>query len=96
MADFTYQEMFPLEDDNTNYYCLTKDHITSENFKGAEILKIDPQGLTLLAERAFRDAAHLLRPSHLKLVAKILDDPESSDNDRYVARDKGNDFFETL
>lgn len=87
MADFTYQEMFPVKDDNTNYYCLTKKHITSETFEGVEILKIARQGLTLLSERAFRDVAHLLRPSHLKLLAKILDDPESSDNDRYVARE---------
>lgn len=85
MVDFTYQEMFPVGQDDTDYYCLTKEHVTSTTFEGKDILKISDEGLTLLAERAFRDVSHLLRPSHLKLVAKILDDPESSDNDRYVA-----------
>ena len=85
MVEFAYQEMFPLEDDTTEYRRLTDDHISSKSFAGIEILQIAPEGLTLLAEQAFRDVSHLLRPSHLALLAKILDDPESSDNDRYVA-----------
>ncbi|MCD6184933.1 MAG: fumarate hydratase [Deltaproteobacteria bacterium] len=85
MVDFKYQEMFPVGQDDTDYDCLTKKHVTASTFEGKNILKIAGEGLTLLAERAFRDVSHLLRPSHLKLVAKILDDPESSDNDKYVA-----------
>jgi fumarate hydratase class I len=87
MVDFEYQEMFPLGDDTTEYRRLTDAHVSVDVFKGAEMLTVAPEGLTLLAEQAFKDVSHLLRPSHLKLLAKILDDPESSDNDRYVALD---------
>ncbi|MGB5992099.1 MAG: fumarate hydratase [Desulfobacterales bacterium] len=85
MVEFTYQDMFPLGDDTTDYRRLTDDHVSLDAFKGSEILTITPEGLTLLAEHAFTDVSHLLRPSHLSLLAKILNDPESSDNDRYVA-----------
>jgi len=85
MVEFEYQDMFPLEGDTTQYRKLTEDHIHTDTFKGQEILAIAPEGLTLLAEHAFKDVSHLLRPSHLLLLAKIIDDPESSDNDRYVA-----------
>jgi len=85
MEEFLYEEMFPLGQDTTEYRLLTKDYISLETFNSAEILRIAPEGLTLLAEEAFTDAAFLLRSSHLKLLAKILDDPESSDNDRFVA-----------
>ena len=85
MVEFTYQEMFPLKEDTTEYSRLTDDHVSLQSFEGAKILKIAPEGLTLLAEQAFKDVSHLLRPSHLELLAKILDDSESSDNDKYVA-----------
>ena len=85
MADFAYQEMFPLGEDSTEYRLLTKDHVSVKVFEGKDILKIEAQGLTLLTEQAFGDIAFMLRPSHLKLLAAISDDPESSDNDRYVA-----------
>lgn len=85
MTDFKYQEMFPLGDDTTEYRLLTEEHVSLKSFEDGEILKIAPKGLELLAEQAFTDVSHLLRPSHLRLVAKILDDPKSSDNDRYVA-----------
>lgn len=85
MVEFTYQDMFPLGDDTTDYRRLTDDHVSLDAFKGTEILTIAPEGLTLLAEHAFTDVSHLLRPSHLSLLTKILNDPESSDNDRYVA-----------
>ena len=84
MADFKYQDMFPLTEDSTEYRLLTEDHVSTADFDGAEVLKVSAQGLTFLAEQAFNDVAHLLRPSHLKLLAAILDDPESSANDRYV------------
>ena len=85
MTEFKYQEIFPIGEDTTEYRLLTQEHVSSKSFEDIEILKITPEGLELLAEQAFQDVSHLLRPSHLKLLAKILDDPESSENDRYVA-----------
>ncbi len=85
MTDFKYQEIFPIGEDTTEYRLLTQEHVSSKSFEDNEILKISPEGLELLAEHAFRDVSHLLRPSHLKLLAKILNDSESSENDRYVA-----------
>jgi fumarate hydratase, class I len=87
MDDFKYQEMFPLAQDPSEYRLITKEFITTGLFDGKDIVKVDPQALTLLAEEAFRDVSHLLRPSHLELVARILDDPEASDNDKYVAKE---------
>jgi len=85
MAEFEYQKMFPVAEDTTEYRLLTQDHISTGTFEGAEVLKVSAQGLILLAEQAFSDVSHLLRSSHLELLAAILDDPESSANDRYVA-----------
>lgn len=87
MADFAYQEIFPLGDDTTEYRLLTKDHVSVKSFEGSEILSIAPEGLTLLAEQAFKDVSHLLRPAHLKKLSAILDDPEASENDKFVALD---------
>lgn len=85
MVEFTYQPMFPLKEDSTEYYQLSSEHVASTSVNGAEVLQIAPEGLTLLAERAFTDVAHLYRTSHLKQLRKIFDDPQSSPNDRYVA-----------
>jgi fumarate hydratase class I len=85
MGEFVYQELFPLGDDNTEYRLLTTDYVSTAPFEGTALTKIDPQGLTFLAEAAFKDVSHLLRASHLSQLAEILDDPEASDNDRYVA-----------
>lgn len=82
---FTYQEPFPLGKDETEYYLLTKDHVSLANFEGETILKIDPEGLTKLANAAFRDTSFMLRKSHLEQVASILHDKDASDNDKYVA-----------
>ena len=71
--------------DNTEYYLLTKDYVSVSEFEGKEILKVAPEGLTLMAQTAFRDVEFLLRPEHQKQVASILSDPEASDNDKYVA-----------
>jgi fumarate hydratase, class I len=87
MDNFKYQEMFPLAQDPSEYRLITKEFISTNLFDGKVIVKVDPQALTLLAEEAFRDVSHLLRPSHLELVARILDDPEASDNDKYVAKE---------
>jgi fumarate hydratase, class I len=87
MNNFKYQEMFPLAQDPSEYRLITKEFISTELFDGKNIVKVDPQALTLLAEEAFRDVSHLLRHSHLELVARILHDPEASDNDKYVAKE---------
>lgn len=83
--DFKYQDPFPLGKDETEYYLLTKDHVSLANFEGETILKVDPEGLTKLANAAFRDTSFMLRKSHLEQVASILHDKEASDNDKYVA-----------
>lgn len=82
---FTYQKPFPLTEDTTEYRLITKDHVRVETFMGREILVVEPEGLTLLANEATKDISFMLRPAHLKQVAAILEDPEASDNDRYVA-----------
>ena len=82
---FVYQEPFPISKDDTEYYLLTKDYVSVSEFEGNEILKVQPEGLTLMAQTAFRDVEFLLRPEHQKQVAKILDDPEASENDKFVA-----------
>ncbi len=87
MNDYAYHELLPLGKDETPYRLLTTDHVSVVEFEGREILKVAPEGLTLLADQAIRDSAHLLRPSHLAQVRTILDDPEASDNDRFVALD---------
>ena len=84
MTEFLYQDPFPLSKDTTEYRLLSKDYVTTDSLDGRQIIKITPEGLTLLAEEAFRDVSHLLRRSHLKQLSSILDDPESSVNDRYV------------
>jgi len=85
MVDFKYQEMFPVTEDSTEYRLLTEDHVSTATFDGARLLKVPAEALTLLSEEAFHDVSHLLRPAHLKQLAAIFDDPESSANDRYVA-----------
>jgi fumarate hydratase class I len=85
MTDFVYSPMFPLGPDTTEYDAISKDHVTAGECDGRPILKVAPEGLTLLAERAFHDAAFFLRPSHLDELAAVLGDPESSANDRTVA-----------
>jgi fumarate hydratase class I len=82
---FVYQEAFPLAQDETEYYLLSKEHVSVAEFDGQEILKVEPEALTLLAQQAFHDAAFMLRVSHQKQVASILLDPEASENDKYVA-----------
>ncbi|UCH91452.1 MAG: fumarate hydratase [Nitrospirota bacterium] len=85
MGEFQYQEIFEHSADTTTYRKLTSDYVSTANFEGQEIVKVRPEALTLLAREAMDDVSHLLRSSHLKQLAKILDDPEASDNDRFVA-----------
>ena len=83
--DFKYEKMFQLGKDTTEYYLLTKDYVSVSEFEGKPILKIEKEGLTKMAQTAFRDVSFLLRRSHNEQVAKILRDPEASENDKYVA-----------
>lgn len=79
--------LFPLAKDNTPYRKLTDDFVSAAAFEGEPILKVQPEALRLLAAAAFDDINHLLRPAHLNQLASILDDPEATDNDRFVAYD---------
>ena len=85
MSSFKFETMFPLKEDTTKYRRLTKEHVRIKDFQGSKILMIEPDGLTLLANQAFKDVAHLYRSEHLKKLKMIIDDPKSSDNDRYIA-----------
>jgi fumarate hydratase class I len=79
--------LFPLGESETPWRKLSSDHVTVDAFRGEEMLVVEPEGLRLLSETAFGDINHLLRPGHLKQLASILDDPEATDNDRFVAYD---------
>ncbi len=83
--EFKYAPMFQLGKDETEYYLLTKDHVSVSEFEGKPILKVEAEGLTKMINQAFRDVSFLLRRAHNEQVAKILTDPEASDNDKYVA-----------
>lgn len=85
MSEFKYQEPFPMGADTTEYRLLTKDHVSVVECDGRRILKVAPEGLNLLAREAFRDVSFYLRASHLQQLASILEDPEASDNDKFVA-----------
>jgi len=82
---FHYQDPFPLSKDQTEYYLLTKDGISTAEFDGKEILKVAPDALTKLAKACFHDCSFMLRTEHHEMVAKILGDEEASENDKYVA-----------
>ncbi len=82
---FHYQKMFPLGEDRTEYRLLTDEFVECVDFNGESILKVAPEGLTFLAETAMREIAFKLRTEHLEKVAAILDDPESTENDRTIA-----------
>lgn len=83
--EFKYYDPCPTGEDKTTYYRLTNEYVSASTFEGKEVLKIDPQGLTLLAQRAMKDVSFLLRSEHLEQMSAILNDPEASDNDKYVA-----------
>lgn len=82
---FHYQEPFPLGPDTTEYKLITKDYVKVENWNGHEMLVIDPEALTILANAASHDNSFMLRREHNQMVAKILNDPEASENDKFVA-----------
>ena len=85
MADFFYQDPYPLLRDNTEYRKVTSDYVKVEKLGDREILTVDPKGLELLAQEAMTDVSFYLRTSHLEKLNAILSDPEATDNDRFVA-----------
>lgn len=85
MSEFNYEKPFQILKDTTNYRLLTSEYVSTEECNGRKILKVDPKGIQLLAKHAMEDVSFYLRTAHLESVAKILDDPEATDNDRFVA-----------
>ena len=85
MSEFAYSPLLPLGPDETEYRLVSTDGVSTFEADGHTFLKVEPEALTTLAQEAFHDIAHYLRPSHLAMLAKILDDPEASGNDRFVA-----------
>ena len=85
MTEFKYQKPFPVGADNTQYRKLSSEFVSTIEVDGRKILKVDPKGLELLAKEAMADVGFYLRATHLEKLAKILDDPEATDNDRFVA-----------
>ena len=82
---FHYQEPFPLGPDTTEYQLITKDYVKVENWNGHEMLVVDPEALTVIANVASHNCSFMLRREHNEMVAKILNDPEASENDKFVA-----------
>ncbi|MBJ7461101.1 MAG: fumarate hydratase [Ilumatobacteraceae bacterium] len=87
MADFDFTEIFPLGPDTTTYRSLGNEGVSTFDSPAGTFLRVEPSAITMLTGTAMRDIAHLLRASHLQQLANILDDPEASDNDRFVALD---------
>lgn len=82
---FIWQEPFLQNKDGTEYTLISDQHITVTELDGEEVIKIAPEALTLLARQAFYEASFFLRSAHLQQVASILNDPQASSNDKYVA-----------
>jgi fumarate hydratase class I len=87
MPGFSYTDLLPLGPDTTEYRLIDQAGVTPRRALGREFLEVEPQALTLLTAQAMHDIAHLLRPAHLRQLRTILDDPEASPNDRFVASD---------
>jgi fumarate hydratase class I len=88
MADFPFTELLPLgHHDHVPYRLLTKDHVSTFEAAGRTFLRVEPEALTMLTREAMHDIAHFLRPGHLEQLRRILDDPEASPNDKFVALD---------
>ena len=85
MTDFSYTPMFQLGEDPTSYRLLTTDHVSTSNFEGKSVLKVEREALTAMAREALSDVNYFYRTRHLASLSHILDDPEASDNDRFVA-----------
>ncbi len=87
MPEFAYTDLLPTGPDETEYRLLTAEGVSTVEAGGRTFLQVEPEALRLLAYEAMHDIAHLLRPAHLAQLRRILDDPEASPNDRFVALD---------
>jgi fumarate hydratase, class I len=87
MPEFSYSELLPTGPDSTEYRLLTTDGVSVRQALGRDFLQVEPEALTQLTSTAMKDIAHLLRPAHLRQLRSILDDPEASGNDKFVAGD---------
>jgi len=87
MPEFTYSDLLPVGEDTTEYRLVTTEGVSTFNAGGIEFLTVAPEAITRLTEEALHDISHYLRPAHLQQLANILDDPEASPNDRFVALD---------
>ncbi|BDD04796.1 fumarate hydratase [Aureibacter tunicatorum] len=85
MSEFFYQKPFPIEKDTTEYRKITSEYVSTIEVDGRKFLKVDPKALEILAKEAMSDVSFYLRGSHLEKLTKILEDPEATDNDRFVA-----------
>ena len=85
MAEFIYQDPYKTSEDKTNYRKISSEYVKVEKLGNREILTVDPKALEILAQEALSDVSFYLRPSHLEKLKAILDDPEATDNDRFVA-----------
>jgi len=85
MADFIYERMFQPGEDTTRYRLLSAEHTRIKPLDGRKILMVDPAGLEMLAREAIFDVSFFMRSSHLEKLTRILDDPEATDNDKFVA-----------
>ena len=85
MSEFFFQEPYPITSDTTEYRKISSDYVSIEQLGSREILMIDPKGLELLSQEAMKDVSFYMRSAHLEKLAKILEDPEATDNDRFVA-----------
>jgi fumarate hydratase class I len=85
MAEFMYEKPFQIQEDKTEYRLLTGDYVTVSTEGGRKIMRVDPEGLRMLAKEAVSDISFFLRTAHLEKLASILKDPEATDNDRFVA-----------
>ncbi len=87
MPEFSYADLLPLGPDDTEYRLVSEAGVSRKTALGRDFLEVDPAALTLLTSEAMHDIAHLLRPAHLRQLRSILDDPQASPNDRFVASD---------
>ena len=87
MADFVHQDLLPLGPDTTDYRLLTTDGVETVETSAGQFLRVSPEAITTLTSAAMFEIAHYLRTPHLRQLAQILDDPEASGNDRFVALD---------
>ena len=87
MAEFKHQTIFPTGEDPTPYRKISDEGVEVVDFNGQKVVKVSPEAISNLTDQAFRDCSHLLRPGHLAQLRKILDDPEASANDKFVAYD---------